>query len=317
MPASNYPNGFANGITIRGIPITQAHPGQVFWVSNAAAAQLAGHKSSSNGNKGTFDAPYATIAYALSQCKAGRGDIIMIKPGHAENIGAAAALACSVAGVAFVGLGSGSAVPTLSWTAAAATITVTAANVSFVNMKFVNNFANVVTMFAVAATGDGLSFENCIWTDTSTILNAIDFITLTTGADDLWFSDCRVVGKSASNDSFVKGVAHDGFRMQNCHLQFDVAQTSVVGLLIASGNVTNAWIKDSLFRSNIDGAVFIDFDGTACSGGVTNCYFSSLDVAGAVTAGFDFTGGHIFECYVAGEPDTYGIIGGGSAYNNA
>lgn len=312
---SNYPKGF-DAITIRGLPLTQAQPGKVFWVSNATTL-LPGQKGGSDGNKGTFDAPFSTIDYAIGQCVASRGDVILVKPGHAENVSAAAAIAADVAGVAIVGLGAGSNRPTLSWTAAAATVTVTAANVTFQNMRFVNNFADVVTMFSVSAAGDELTFENCLFTDTSTILNAIDFITLATGADGLSVINCQVVGKSASNDSFITGVAHDRVRIDGCQIQFDVAQTSVVGVIETSGNATNVWIKDSLFRSNVDGALFLDFNGTANSGGVTNCYFSSIDTAGAVTAGFDFTGGHFFECYVAGEDDTYGIIGGGSIYNNA
>jgi hypothetical protein len=308
MPISNYPNGFPNGVSIRGIPINQTHPGDVFWVSSTAG---------SNGNKGTYDRPFSTIDYAIGRCTAGNGDLIFIKPGHVENISAAAFIAADVAGVAMVGLGSGSAVPTLSWTAAAATITVTAANVSFVNMKFVANFADVVTMFSVSGGGDGLTFEKCVFTDTATNLNALDFITLATGADDLAVIDCRVIGKSASNDSFITGVAHDRIYIADCHIQFDVAQTAVVGVIETSGNATNVWIKDSLFRSNVDGALFLDFNGTANSGGVTNCYFSSIDTAGATTAGFDFTGGHFFECYVAGEADSFGLVGGGTVYDNA
>jgi len=312
---SNYPKGF-DGVTIRGIPITQAHPGQVFWVSNATTL-LPGQRGGSDGNKGTFDSPFSTIDYAIGQCTAGRGDIIFVKPGHAENVAAAAGIAADVAGVAIVGLGVGSARPTLSWTAAAATITVTAANVSFTNLRFVNNFADVVTMFSVSGAGDGLSFENCFFTDTSTILNALDFITLATGADDLSLRNCQVIGKSASNDAFITGVAHDRLTIANCQIQMDVAQTAVIGLIEATGNVTNVWIKDTFFRSNVDGALFIDLQGAACSGAVTNCYFSSIDVAGAVTAGFNFTGGHIFECYVAGEADSFGLVGGGTVYNNA
>lgn len=312
---SNYPKGF-DAVTVRGVPLAQTHPGKVFWVSNASTV-LAGQKGGSDGNKGTYDAPFSTIDYAIGQCVANRGDIIFVKPGHAENVSAAAGIAADVAGVAIVGLGSGSNRPTLSWTAAAATITVTAANVSFQNMRFVANFADVVTMFSVSGAGDGLSFQNCLFTDTSTILNALDFITLATGADDLSIVNCRVVGKSASNDSFITGVAHDGIYIDGCQIQFDVAQTAVVGVIETSGNATNVWIKDSLFRSNVDGALFLDFNGTANSGGVTNCYFSSIDVAGAVTAGFDFTGGHIFECYVAGEADSFGLVAGGAVYDNA
>jgi len=317
MATSNYPAGFANGVSIRGVPLVQTHPGKVFWVSNSTTGLLAGQKGGSDGNKGTFDAPFSTLDYAIGQCVAGRGDIIFIKPGHAENVSAAAGIAADVAGVAIVGLGTGSARPTFSWTAAAATITVTAANVSFQNLIFVNNFADVVTMFSVSGAGDGLTFQNCHFTDTSTILNAIDFVTLATGADDLSFLSCTVVGKSASNDSFITGVAHDRLRIEGCQIQFDVAQTAVVGVIETSGNATNVWIKDSFFRSNVDGALFLDFNGAANSGAVSNCYFSSIDTAGAVTAGFDFTGGHIFECYVAGEADSFGLVAGGAVYDNA
>lgn len=316
MGMSDYPHGFAGGVSIRGVPLVQTHPGQVYWVSNATTL-LTGQRGGSNGNKGTFDSPFSTIDYAIGQCTANRGDIIFVKPGHAENVGAAAAIAADVAGVAIIGLGTGASRPTLTWTAAAGTVTVTAADVTFSNFRFVNNFADVVTMFSVSGAGDGLTFENCLFTDTSTILNAIDFITLATGADDLAVINCRVVGKSASNDSFITGVAHDRVLISGCQIQFDVAQTAVVGLIETSGNATNVWIKDCLFRSNVDDALFIDFNGAANSGGITNCYFSSIDTAGAVTAGIDFTGGHVFECYVAGEADSYGLVGGGTVYNNA
>lgn len=315
MPMSNYA-GFTAGVSIRGVPLIQTHPGEVFWVSNSSTL-LRNQKAGSDQNKGTFNAPFATLDYAIGQCVANRGDIIFVKPGHAENLATAAVIAADVAGVAIVGLGSRANRPTLSWTGAAATLTVTAANISFVNMRFIANVADVVTMFDVSGLGDGLTFENCLFSDTSTILNFIDCITLATGADDLSIVNCQGIGKSASNDSFITGVAHDRIRIEGCQFQMDIAQTGVVGLIETSGNATNVWIKDSAFRSNVDGALFLDFNGAANSGFVTNCYFSSIDTAGAVTDGFDFTGGHIFECYVAGEADSFGLVGGGTVYNNA
>lgn len=314
--ASNFPNGFANGVTIRGMPLLQCHPGEVFWVNNSTTLAK-GAIGGSNGNSGDRLHPFSTIDYAIGRCTAGRGDIIVVMPNHAENLATAAVIAADVAGVAIVGLGTGTARPTLSWTAAAATLAVSAANISFVNLRFIANFLDVTTMFDLTGAADGLTFENCLFSDTSTVLCAINFVTAATGADNIAFVNCNVTGKSADNDSFFTGVAHDGFIVDRCQMQFDVAQTAVVGMLLSSGNVTNAWIKDSLFRSNVDDAAFIDFNGSANSGGVTNCYFSSIDGAGAVTAGFDFTGGHVFECYVAGEADSYGLIGGGTVYNNS
>lgn len=295
----------ANGANILGQEFTT---GDTFYVNSNAAA---------GGDGLTPLSALRTLDAAFALCEANKGDRIYVLPGHAENVSAAAFIAADVAGVRVIGLGRGASRPTLTWTAAAATITVTAASISFENFVFVNNFADVTTMFSVSGAGDDLLFYNCLFTDTSTILNAIDFITLATGADGFAMVGCHMIGKSASNDSFITGVAHDRVYIDRCQFQADVAQTSVVGLIETSGNATNVWIKDCAFRSNVDGALFLDFNGAANSGLITNCYFSSIDGAGAVTAGFDFTGGHMFECYVAGEDDTYGIIGGGTAYNNA
>lgn len=110
--SSNYPHGFFNGVTIRGVPILQTHPGKVFWVSNASAAQMTGHKTGSDNNSGDFNAPFATLDYAIGRCTASRGDIICVKPGYTDEITAAGTIAADVAGVSILGLGMGSLRPT-------------------------------------------------------------------------------------------------------------------------------------------------------------------------------------------------------------
>ena len=315
MPVSNFPNGFTNGVTIRGMPVTMLHPGRVFWVNNSSVLPQGGI-AGSNGNPGTYLQPFSTLDYAIGRCTASRGDIIVLMPGHAENISAASGITVDVAGIAIVGLGAGTLRPKLSFTAAAATYVISAANVSHYNVQWEANFLDVATGLDVSGV-DGLSFENCYFTDAGSNLNFIDTIDLATGADDISFKGCVFIGGDAQNDAFITGVAHDKVYITDCQFQMNVAQAAVVGLIETSGNATNVWIKDCAFRSNVDGALFLDFNGTANSGVVSNCYFSSIDTAGAVAGGFDFTGGHVFECYVAGEADTYGIVGGGTAYNDA
>lgn len=313
---NNFPGGFAAGLTIRGMPVAVTHPGKVFWVSNATTLsdrQIGG----SNSNKGTFDAPFSTIDYAVGQCVANRGDIIMVKPGHVETISAAAGLVMDVAGVAVVGLGTGSNRPKISFTTATtADIDITAANVSFVNINFQANFADVAAAIDVSGVA-GLSFTNCYFTEGATDLNFVDVIDLATGVSDMHITNCKFIGNDTANDSFITGVALDGLYISDSYFQCMTAQAAVVGLIETSGNATNVVIKDCHFGSAVDGALFLDFNGAANSGLVSNCYFSSLDTAGAVTAGFDFTGGHMFECYVAGEADSFGLVGGGTVYNNA
>ena len=181
MPVSNFPNGFASGVTIRGVPLTLTHPGQVFWVSNVTTGLMRGQIGGSDGNKGTFDQPFSTIDYAIGRCTAGRGDIIMVKPGHAETISSAAIIVMDVADVALVGPGTGSKRPTLTFTTATtANIPITAVNMSVKNFLFVANFADVASVFTATSTNTPKDFavEDCEFRDTSSILN---FLTIVTG----------------------------------------------------------------------------------------------------------------------------------------
>lgn len=311
----NYPGGFTDGILIRGMPLQVTHPGKIFWVYNGSVV-LPNQRGGSDGNDGSFNAPFSTLDYAIGKCTANRGDIIIMKPGHAENISGASGITVDVAGIAIVGLGIGSLRPKLSFTAAAATFVVSAANVSFYNVEWQANFADVTMGLDVSGV-DGLSFDSCRFTEAGANLNFVIAVDLATGADDISFNNCKFIGNDIANTSFINGVAHDGFYVTDCYFAANTAQTVVTGLIATSGNCTNMWIKDSSFRSNVDGALFLDFNGAANGGVIQWCMFSSIDTAGAVTAGFDATGAHIFECYVAGEADSYGIVGGGTAYNNA
>lgn len=175
---SNYPGGFLHGLTIAGMPIQTTNPGKVFWVDENA----------SRTGRGTFNSPDTSIDTCMSRCVAGRGDIIMVKPGHEENISAAAGLVCDIAGVAIVGTGRGDDQAKITFdTADTADIDVTAANVSFVNMWFYANYANVDGAIDVAAGGDYLTIQNCRVSAGSTALDFEEFINLAAGAHNFSF----------------------------------------------------------------------------------------------------------------------------------
>jgi hypothetical protein len=182
---SNFPGGFANGISLRGIPLAQTHPGKVFWLSNSSVVAPGGN-AGADGNPGTFQNPMATLAGVLGKVTAGRGDIIFVKPGHAENISSATALNMSASGVAVIGLGMGFLRPTFTLdTANTSTITVSANDVSFQNCIFVANFLNIASLFTLT-TAKGFVLDNCQVKDTSSILNFLAVITTsaTSNAND-------------------------------------------------------------------------------------------------------------------------------------
>jgi len=292
------------------------HPGEVFWVNNSGVLPKGGI-TGSDGNPGTYLKPFSTIDYAIGRCTASRGDIIAVMPGHAESISSAGAIACDVAGVAIVGLGTGSLKPTLTWdTANTATMTVSAANVTFHNLRFESGFADITAMIPITASHTTFSYVDL--DQDATDENFVDFITVATGLTGLYIDHCNWVGNDAANDSFVTMAGTlDHLRVTDSSFALNTAQAAAVGLFDSVGNVTNVWIDNCAFRSNIDGALWVDFNGAANGGLITNCNVSSIDTAGAQNT-LDFTGGHAFNCRVSGEADAWGLEGGGSAvYNNA
>lgn len=126
--STHFPNGFANGVDILGLPLLNTYAGNVFWVDSGIG---------SNTYKGTRKHPFGTIDYAVGRCTANKGDIIMVAPGHTETITAAAGLALDVAGITLIGLGNGSNRPTIDFTTAVgADMDVDAANITMVNFLF-------------------------------------------------------------------------------------------------------------------------------------------------------------------------------------
>lgn len=180
MGISNYPNGFTSGLTVRGVPLTVAHPGQVFFVNGSSVLAPEGI-SGSDGNPGTYQKPFATIDFAIGQCTASRGDIIFVMPGHAETVSTAAGIALDVAGVAIVGLGVGSLRPTLNFTATAATLTMSAANCSLKNILITGGIDAVVSPIVVSAAD--CTIEGCELRDVTGQMT--DGILTTAGANRL------------------------------------------------------------------------------------------------------------------------------------
>ena len=301
MTITNYPNG----ISSFGMPLIGNTTGAVWFVDD----------SGSNGNSGTdSDNPFADIDYAIGRCTANKGDVIIVMPGHTEDIATTGGITLDVAGVKIIGLGSGGDRPAITFSATDSTFAITKASCTIRNIVFQAAQAEVVVGITLVAAADYTSFEAIESYEGATAgtYNFVDVITLATGVDHISFKDCRFIGNDTNNDYFVSGVAHNGFIAENCIFYSNVGQATPAGLLYASGNVTNIRIKNCDFRSNVDDAVHINFAGAACTGTISRCNFSSIDTTGAISAGTDATGAHFFECYFDGTADAYGVVGGGS-----
>lgn len=151
MPMTNYPGGFAAGLSVRGMPLLQTQPGNVFWVGNFPVIER-GNIAGADGNPGTYQKPFATLERGVDACNQGVGDIIFVKPGHRELVSAGTIDHFDCAGVAIVGLGSGTNRPTFVFdTAATANINLRSANMSIQNFLFIANFADITSLITSIA----------------------------------------------------------------------------------------------------------------------------------------------------------------------
>lgn len=294
MAGTNYPNGFSNGITIRGIPVTQTHPGRQFWVSNVAAPPR-GQRVGSDNSRGTFDQPFATIAYAVSQCLANAGDVIFVKPGHAETIANATTLALNIAGIAIIGLGVGSNRPTLTFsTANTANIPVTAANISVSNILHKANFLNIASAYTVTGTAVATDFtiDNCEFRDGTSALNFVKTVTGNATAnsmDGFTYNNNKVYGlaTTAATTAVIMAAANDRQNYTNNWVVYPALSDTAALVAFGANSHTNLLISGNRVvrpSTSSTGGLLMSGGSTASTGYVVDNYLWHLDNSAALIA---------------------------------
>jgi hypothetical protein len=319
MPFTNFPQGFAAGLSVRGMPLTQMQPGQVFFVGNSTVLNP-NQRAGSDGNRGTFLDPFATLDFAVNTaCTASRGDIVFVLPGHAETLANATTLTLATAGVAVIGLGAGNLRPTFTFTAAAANIPLSAANVSIQNCLFIANFADVASAFTVTGTALASDFamDACEFRDTSAILNLLTVLTGNNTAQNLArlnFTRNRIhsLGTTAATTAIkVASAAQTGWRLVGNTGTWAVLNDTPTLADIGSGAFLNLTIADNRVvrpSTSTTGSLFMSTS-TACTGYVYDNYSWHLDNSGGLLAP---TGTKLgFQnnyCMITGAADKSGLI---------
>ena len=238
MSISNYPNGFQNGVTLRGVPIEVPNPGKVFWVNNSTVLAPGG-VGGSNGNKGTYLQPFSTIDYAIGRCTENRGDVIYVMPGHVETIGAASAVDLDVAGVSIIGLGRGSKQARFDFTVATGTVIVDADDCSIVNMNFHANVPDVAIGLSVLTLATDLLVKDCTFdVETTTTDEFLISVNLGVGCDGTIIDGCKFdmgLGGAAAGVKLVG--ASDHVDIINSQFQGDYSLAIISGITTLSTNV--------------------------------------------------------------------------------
>lgn len=152
MGITHFPNGVSSfGVPIMGgggmIPQTT---GDYFFVDD----------SGSNTNDGKDpDHPFATLDYAVSQCTASHGDVVILMPGHAETT--TTAIGIDIVGVTVVGLGYGDARPTITVNAAVYGLTVSAHDCKISNLRVIAGSSVTAATRLMAVAADDVVVANC------------------------------------------------------------------------------------------------------------------------------------------------------------
>jgi len=127
-----------------------------------------------------------TLQAALSRCRSGQNDIVIVLPGHAESISTADFLTNLVAGTQIIGVAPlrSAQMPTLTFTATTSTVLLDVAGCTISGIKFAVGIDAVVSFLTVSAAG--CRIEGCLFQmGTSSALDAGTGVIVAAGADDL------------------------------------------------------------------------------------------------------------------------------------
>ena len=249
---SRYPNGFAGGAVIRDMPHHEAHPGKVFWVGNNASV-LDGEKAASDqADAGSFLKPLASIDYAVGLCKANRGDVIYVRPNYSETITSASAIDIDVAGVSVIGLGHGSAMATIEFNHAAATVAIGADDVVLQNLKLNASITGVVDGVIVEDGVNNAVIRNCLFdVDATGTDEFIDCISLVNNNSRCVVEDCVMDMGLGGAVSAIHADADTAFLViRNNVIRGDFSTANIVGDTTLSTNVD---IQGNLLENGIGG----------------------------------------------------------------
>ncbi len=220
------------------------------------------HNSGSNSNLGTDpDSPVASLTYAISLCTANKGDIIYAMPGHAETT---TAIVLNIAGVSIIGLGRGSARPTITATTGASDlIDITAAGTYMKNMLLVGAASGCTALIDIASADN--TFENVEFRHGAA---PTDAVTVTTGVRNKWHG-CRWLGTADGPDvsiEFQSATENDckDFEVIDCIFNYGLygLDEAAIGDGAAS-SVEGGVIKDNVFSGMVLTAV--DFNSSSAA----------------------------------------------------
>lgn len=240
-----------------------------------------------------------TLNAGLIRCRASMNDIVVVLPGHAENISSADQMSNLVAGTYIVGLGEGNLRPTFTWSAASATFLLDVANVTLDNLVLKMAGDGGGTALTVAApmtvSAAGCTIRNCR-IETSVDANELSTIAITTtaAADDFTVENCFIhgAGDGTGVTTAIRLVGADRFRMKDCVVDAATSSTTVGVLQFLTTASTQVYVEGCTFINRKASSVHAATGMAGATGTFKDCAFGILD--NLTLAGFETEGSLMF-----------------------
>lgn len=309
---------FAEGVQISGVAMNIHQKGRIVYVCNSTTLSQTGVAGTAGSQGKTPDNPCNSIANALLLCVAGRGDKIILLPGHSETVSAAGGLALNVAGVSIIAdpTAVGSQRPTITLdTANTSTVTITANEVVLSGILFIANFLAIATCIDITTATD-VVISQCEFRDKSSVLSFVKCVrtdSTANHADGLTVSNSRFLGVgTTAATSFIQCQANINrltVKANTVDIQGTTATTGALVLATAKA-LTGAQILGNDVTSPLttSAAGCLIVAGTGGSGFVCDNY---VNVPAAATAILDTASsglGHFNNLVSRSAVDTSGLL---------
>lgn len=242
-----------------------------------------------------------TLNAALAYCSPGHGDIVVVLPGHAENVSSADQMSALVAGAQIIGVGRGSVMPKLTWTAATASFLLDQPNVRLKGLRLnLSPDSGTVTVAApITISAAGCAIEDCE-IRTSVDANSLSTIPITTtaAADDLDIIGNRILGATAGAcTTGIQLVGADRLRFMDNFVSVATSGVAVGAVRFLTTDSLDIQMLGNRLQNRLAASTHA-LTGTA---GTTGLIDHLLMMVNSGVAGANTTGGLWFgrQCYVS------------------
>ena len=176
---------------------------------------------------------------AIGACVANRGDLIVVAPGHYEDIGdtsSSGEIDLDVAGITVVGLGRGTDTPRFDFNHADADFIIGAANVTVENIRFEATVTGVKIGISVEAAGTNFVIRNCRFAvETTTTDEFLYAIAIAAAANNGLIEGCYIdQGLGGAIGAIHLNDASANHRILNNTILGDYSTACIVGSTAAS-----------------------------------------------------------------------------------